>query len=349
MSQSLPCADDFPVVSVIIPCRNERDHIEACVHSILDQDPPKGGFEVIVADGMSNDGTREILQRLAENDVRLQLVDNPTGTTPCGMNAGIRKARGQYIAIFGAHCKYAPDYIRKCLELLDEHPEVCCSGGPIVSRGRGLFGRAVAAAMSHPLGVGNAKHRFPNYEGYAEGACFPVFRREVFDNIGPYDENLPRNQDDELNYRIALHGGKIFISPRAQCVYYVREKPSQVFWQYFQYGYWRVAVLRKHHVPASMRQLIPIVFFFLMVLLLLIGLCLPGWWALIAAVIPLVYASTLLLVGAQITVKRRDAFIGPMFTLAVAVMHLAYALGFGWNMLRSKRSWINQRFLYQGG
>jgi succinoglycan biosynthesis protein ExoA len=314
-------------VSIIVPCRNEKDYIEDCVRSILAQEPPPGGFEVIVADGMSDDGTRNILDRIAEKDQRLRIVDNPGRITPWGLNAGIRQARGRYIAIMGAHAEYAPDYVRTCIELLDDHPEVCCSGGPIISRGRGVFGRAVAAAMSHLVGVGNAKHRFPDYEGYAEGACFPIFREEIFDKVGLYDENLVRNQDDELNYRVVRSGGKIYISPRAQCSYYVREAPSQLFRQYFQYGYWRVAVLRKHHLPASLRQLAPGMFFFLMLLLLGVGLLLPSWWRLTAAILPVAHALILMIAGTEVAL-RQGILIGLMFPLATAIMHLAYAVGF---------------------
>src|SRR2546427_13071515 len=119
-----------PTVSVVVPCRNEKDHIESCARSILAQEPPPGGFEVIVADGMSDDGTRDILKRLAEKDARLQLIDNPGRTAPYSRNMGIRNAHGRYIAILDAHSEYAPDYVRRCLQLLEEHPEICCSGGP---------------------------------------------------------------------------------------------------------------------------------------------------------------------------------------------------------------------------
>ena len=221
-----------PAVSVVVPCRNEQAHIETCIRSILAQDTPEGGLEIIVADGMSGDGTRRILERLAAEDDRLLVIDNPGRTAPCGRNAGIRQARGQYVAILDAHTEYARDYLRRCVELLDEHPEVCCSGGPIISRGRTAFGRAVAAAMSHPIGVGNARHRFPDYEGYAEGACFPMFRRETFEQVGLFDEALVRNQDDDFNYRVAQAGGKVFISPSARCIYYVRESPRDLYWQY---------------------------------------------------------------------------------------------------------------------
>lgn len=321
------------MLSVVMLCRNERHHIEACVRSILDQERPPEGIEVIVVDGVSDDGTREILDRLAKEHPELRVVDNPKRITPCAMNVGIREARGRYIAILGAHCQYAPDYLSTCAALLQEHPEVCCVGGPAVSIGKGLFGQAVAAAMSHPVGIGNAKHRYPTYEGYAEGACYPVFRKEVFDKIGFYDEMLVRNQDDELNYRLAKHGEKVFISPRARYSYFIRETPSRLFRQYFEYGYWRVAVLRKHRIPASFRQIVPPLFMAVMLTSVIVGLWLPGWWRLIAAAIPMLYGVTLLTVGVMQSHKTgwRAAIL---FPVAAAIMHAAYAMGFVLGILK---------------
>jgi succinoglycan biosynthesis protein ExoA len=321
------------MLSVVMPCRNERQHIEACVRSILAQERPPGGIEIIVVDGLSDDGTRELLQTLAKEHPELRVVDNPRRVTPCAMNAGIREARGRYIAILGAHCQYAPDYLSTCVALLHEHPEVSCVGGPAVSTGKGLFGQAVAAAMSHPVGIGDAKHRYPTYEGYAEGACYPVFRREVFDKIGFYDEMLVRNQDDELNYRLAKHGEKVFLSPRARYSYFIRETPSKLFRQYFEYGYWRVAVLRKHRIPASFRQVVPPLFMAVMLTSVILGLSLPGWWRLTAGAIPMLYGVSLLTVGAMQSHKTGWRVAG-LFPVAVTIMHVAYAMGFVRGMMK---------------
>jgi glycosyltransferase involved in cell wall biosynthesis len=338
-----------PMVSVVIPCRNEKDYIETCLRSILAQEPPPGGFEVIAVDGMSDDGARDILSRLAVTDSRLRIIDNPNRTTPCGINAGIREARGRYVAIMGAHTRYAQDYLLRCVEMLEENPGICCAGGPIVSEGKSTFGQAIAAAMSHPIGIGNAKHRLPNYEGYAEGACFPMFRKEIFDTVGLYDESLVRNQDDDFNYRVARAGGKIFISPSASCSYYVREAPTRLFAQYFQYGYWRVAVLRKHRLPASIRQLIPIMFFLLMFVLFVAGLYLPGQWRLTAAALPLMYASILILTGLGIA-KKRGILVGLTFPAAAATMHFAYAVGCVWGVINGRNINVtNAPSSYQGG
>jgi glycosyltransferase involved in cell wall biosynthesis len=323
----------IPMLSVVVPCRNESQHIEACVLSILEQERPSEGIEVLVVDGISDDGTREILKSLAKEHPELRVVDNPKRITPCAMNTGIREARGRYVAILGGHCQYAVDYLSTCVALLHEHPEVCCVGGPAVSMGKGLFGQAVAAAMSHPVGIGNAKHRYPTYEGYAEGACYPVFRREVFDKIGLYDEMLVRNQDDELNYRLAKHGEKVFISPRARYSYFIRETPSRLFRQYFEYGYWRVAVLRKHRIPASFRQLVPPLFMGVMLASVIAGLSLPGWWRLTAATIPMLYGMTLLIAGVMQSHKIGWR-VAVLFPAAAAIMHVAYAVGFVRGMMK---------------
>jgi GT2 family glycosyltransferase len=315
-----------PEVSIIVPCRNEQKHIEACIRSILAQELPVA-FEIIIVDGLSNDGTRETLRRLSEQNPGLHIIDNPGKIAASARNIGIRHARGAYIAIMDAHTEYASDYLRTCLALLDEHPEACCSGGPIVSRGIRSFGRAAAAAMSHPVGIGNAKHRMPDHEGYAEGACFPVFRREVFDEVGLFDETLVRTEDDEFNYRVVRNGGQIYISPRARCVYYVRDTPSELFWQYCQYGYWRVAVLRKHKLPASVRHIVPLLFFLVMTVLFAAGLLLPGWWRMTAFIMPALYISVLGGAGLHVAIKH-GALVGLQFPLAAFILHLSYAFGF---------------------
>jgi GT2 family glycosyltransferase len=186
--------------------------------------------------------------------------------------------------------------------------------------------------MSHPIGVGNAKHRFPDYEGYAEGACFPVFRREIFKKVGLFDEELVRNQDDDFNYRVARAGGRVFLSPSARCIYYVRESPSQLFWQYCQYGYWRVVVLRKHRLPASVRQLVPVVFLLMMLTLLAAGMFLSGWWRLTSVGLPLLYGGVLVSAGAGAMAKKGPR-IGLMFPVCAAIMHFAYAVGFVWGIV----------------
>jgi GT2 family glycosyltransferase len=288
---------------------------------------------VTVVDGQSDDGTRAILAELRASHPALNILDNPHRVTPVARNIGIRHARGRFVAILDAHTLYAPDYLRTCVDLLAEHPEVVCVGGPIESQGRSRFGRAVAVAMSHPVGVGNARHRFPDFEGYAEGACFPVFRREVFGQVGLFDESLVRNQDDEFNFRLKQSGQRVFISPRARCVYLVRDHASALIRQYFQYGFWRVAVWRKHRSLVSLRQLAPVGLLSLLLASLAAALLLPRPWSLIGALVPLVYLATLLVAGLS-RVRAEGWRTALLVPLAMALMHISYAAGSVAGMIR---------------
>jgi glycosyltransferase involved in cell wall biosynthesis len=245
-----------PTVSVVVPCRNEKAHIEACILSILAQQPPPGGFEIIIADGMSDDGTREILQKLAAKDQRVKVVDNVDQTTARGMNAAIRNARGQYIAIMGAHNEYAPDYLRTSLEVL-QSSGADNVGGSMSCRGESRLQQAIAAAHHSPFSVGGARWHDVEYEGPADTVFGGFYRREIFEKIGLFDEALIRNQDDELNLRLTRAGGKIWQSPRIKSWYCPRGNLSDLFRQYRQYGYWKVRVVQKHPRPASLRHLVP--------------------------------------------------------------------------------------------
>ncbi|HXG24696.1 MAG TPA: glycosyltransferase family 2 protein, partial [Chthonomonadales bacterium] len=195
-----------PRTSLILPCRNEAGHIEACLRSVLAFEPPPGGFEVIVVDGMSEDGTREIVEQLAAEDPRLRLLDNPERITPCALNRGIGAARGEIIVRIDAHTEYAADYLCKCLEVLSE-TGADNVGGPWVARGRTYLQRAIAAAFQSPFAVGGARGHKANYEGPVDTVYLGCWPRTVLEQIGLFDEELARNQDDELNFRLIRAGG----------------------------------------------------------------------------------------------------------------------------------------------
>ena len=249
-----------PIVTVIIPCRNEFNYIEKSVTSILNQKDLPGEIEIIVVDGLSDDGTKEQLEKLQSEFPNLKIIDNLKRTTPFALNLGIKEAHGEFVCVMGAHSEYAEDYLSNSIKLMEKYPEVSCVGGPITSEGKTNFGKAVALAMSSSIGVGNAKHRFPEYEGYAEMACFPVFRKEVFAQIGLYDESLVRNQDDEFCSRLTSSGRKIYISPLVKSVYYVKDTPSKLFKQYFYYGLYKPLALSKVKTKIKIRHLVPFIF-----------------------------------------------------------------------------------------
>ncbi|MBK8497259.1 MAG: glycosyltransferase family 2 protein [Flavobacteriales bacterium] len=249
-----------PRVRVVIPCRNERAYIAACLRSLVDADRDGMQVEVRVCDGMSDDGTREEVQRFASEHAWIKLVDNPQRTTPQAMNIGLREPGYEVGIILGAHAEVDSGFIRNNLRVLREHPEAGCAGGLIENVYLDAASRRIGTAMSHPFGVGNAHFRTGTKEGEVDTVAFGAYRREVFERIGYFDERLMRNQDDEFNYRVIKAGFGIRLSASVRSRYYVRGSYAKLFRQYRQYGYWKVYVNRMHRTVTTLRQLVPALF-----------------------------------------------------------------------------------------
>jgi glycosyltransferase involved in cell wall biosynthesis len=315
----------LPFVSVIIPIRNEETFIARTLDSILNQDYRRDRFEIVVVDGMSDDATRRIVGEYAQRFPQIRLVDNPNRLTPDGLNAGIAASRGEIIARIDGHCEVAPDFIRQNVALLEEHPEAWAVGGPMIHAGTGALGQAIATAMSHPLGVGMASHRFPHFEGYADTIQFPTFRRWTFDRVGLFDTALVRTEDDELNFRITQAGGRLFVSPRVRYVYFVRNRIDQLFRQYFQYAFWRIPVMRKHGKPTTVRQVIPFLFFAVVAAFAIAGVWLRQ--PVVALALPVAYAAAMVYMCAS--TLRQGALVAALVPLTAVTMHVAYASGLG--------------------
>jgi len=313
----------------MVPVRNEAGFIANLLAAVFAQDYPGDRLEVIVADGMSTDGTRDILSALQAEHPCLIVVDNPGRIVSTGLNIAVARSTGEIIIRIDGHALIASDFVTENVALLAAHPEAWSVGGPIRHVATTTLGKAVGVAMSHPLGVGNAPHRFPGFEGYVESAQFPAIRRWVFDRVGRFDERLVRNQDDEFNYRICHAGGKIYVSPRVRYSYFVRERLAQLFKQYFQYGFWRIPVVEKHRRPTTLRQLVPTLFYVACVVL-----AVAGWWwraPLVAVLLPATYATALLLAGAA-GVRSHGFLVSSCVPIAIATMHAGYALGLGYGI-----------------
>lgn len=322
-----PHAARASAVSVIVPIRNERAFIEPCLRALLGQRGVPDRYEILVVDGMSDDGTREIVRRLCAEDSRLRMLDNPGRIVSCALNLGIAEARGEVIIRVDGHTQVAPDFVSENLELMREHPEAWSVGGPIAHRGKSTFARGVAAAMSSRLGVGGASHRREDYEGYAEGAVFPAFRKEIFERVGLFDEKLVRNQDDEFNFRITRMGGKIYISPRVKHDYYVRGSLKALVRQYMQYAYWKVAVFRKHKRIIAARHLAPMVFVLAAPGCVIGAIVLPPPFNIVLLVPLAAYAGVLATVFVSTALEQKSARVGASAMVAAAGMHVAYGVG----------------------
>jgi glycosyltransferase involved in cell wall biosynthesis len=311
------------LLSVIVPCRNERAFIDAFLDALSAQRLPDGwSVEWLVADGSSDDGTRERLDARARSERRLVVVDNPRRFVSTGLNACLARASGAVIARLDVHTTYAEDYLAQCLATL-ERSGADNVGGPWVAVGEAPTQRAIAAAFQSRWVVGGARSRDNTYEGAVETVYLGCWPRSSFERFGNFDDNLVRNQDDEHNLRIVRGGGRVWQSAAIRSTYRPRAGIAQLFAQQRQYGYWRSFVWRKHGAIGSWRQLVPAAFVATLVLLLLaspwIG---PG----LAALLLLAYVLFVALVSLAVAGSAGPRLLWRLPAI-VASYHLGYGIG----------------------
>src|SRR5579864_54035 len=273
----LNTAGGVPQVSIIVPCRNEWHHIRKFLKSLLHQELDGLSCEVLIADGMSEDGTREILEQYHKTHTGLRVIDNPEKIVPTGLNRAILAARGEFVVRLDVHTEYAPDYIATCIRVL-QRTGADNVGGPMRNVATTYVERAIAAAFHSRFSCGGARFHREDYEGYVDTVTYGCWRRSTLLRLGLFDPALVRNQDDELNLRLIRNGGKIWQSPQIVMSYHPRSTLKTLFVQYVQYGFWKVAVIRKHRLPASWRHLAPGLFILGVTLapLVALGLHWPG-------------------------------------------------------------------------
>ncbi len=318
----------LPLISVVIPCRDEQRYIGACLDSILASDYPQERLEVLVADGMSRDQSRDIVARYAAQHPSIRLLDNPRQVTPTGLNAAIRSARGDVVMRMDAHAVYPPHYIPRLVAALRE-TAADNVGGVIATLPADdtPIARAIAAALAHPFGVGNAHFRIGVTEPrLVENIPFGCWRRDVFGRIGLFDEEMVRNQDDEFNQRLIRHGGRVLLIPDVVSHYYARRSLRQVARMYFGYGYFKPLVFRKVGRVMSLRQLIPALFILSLALTAAASAWVPGAGLLFFGIVA-AYAAAVLGCAFH-TALRHGAACGVAAAAVFPTLHLSYGLGF---------------------
>jgi cellulose synthase/poly-beta-1,6-N-acetylglucosamine synthase-like glycosyltransferase len=323
-------AASLPFVSVIVPMRNELRYIERCLRSLAAQDYPHGRFEVIVVDGGSRDGSRELAESMRDALPSLRILENRGKHTARGLNIGLAFARGDIIARVDAHASVAPDFLRESVAAL-QRTGADAVGGPIETLGEGPSGETIALAVSSPFGVGNAVFRYSRKEQWTDTVAFPAYRRDVFDRIGPFAE-IDGGEDDEFHLRLLDAGGRVLLTPAVRSTYYARRTYWELARQYFGYGQAKSVVLARHPRRTRLRQLAPPAFvlgLFATTIMALFG----GVFALPLAVFAGAYGVSSL--GAAFALARRHGgrhFLG--LALAFFCMHVAYGLGFLSGLLR---------------
>ncbi len=322
---------ELSLVSVIVPMRNEEAFIGKCLTSVAEQDYPAELLEVLVIDGRSTDRSREIVSAMRAEVPGLHLLDNERKVAPVAFNIGINNARGEILTIISAHCYLAPDYISRCAEYLAKTGAECV-GGPIESIGETRTAKAIALAMSSPFGVGDALFRHSQRAQYVDTLAFGAYRRDVFDRVGLFDEELIGNEDDEFNYRLRRYGGKLFLTPAIKSFYHSRASLRALWEQYFNYGFGKVRVVRKHPGLVRLRHLMPAVFVASLMIAALLGLFNP-LFVLLFAVIVGSYLSLSFLFSLRIALKKGWQYL-PVLPLAFACLHVAYGAGFLMGLVR---------------
>ncbi len=330
-------------VSVIIPCYNEQDTLPLLLDALTHQTWPGEAMEVVVADGMSTDATR---QRLAEWQaqhpaLKLRVVDNPRRNIPCGLNVAIAAAQGEVIVRLDAHSQPAPDYVERSVRAVEAGHGDNVGGVWLIQAGRATAtARAIAAAAAHPLAVGDAQYRLaPQGAGRpVDTVPFGAFRRELAQRLGGYDESLLTNEDYEFNVRVRQAGGVVWLDPAIRSVYLARPTLRQLAQQYWRYGYWKARMLRRYPGTLRWRQALPPLFVLSLPIgaaLSLLGALKPAWSILgLLFMLELSsYALILLMAGITAAVRRKDWALVLGVPAAIAVMHLSWGGAFLWSLL----------------
>jgi succinoglycan biosynthesis protein ExoA len=344
-SGSSAAETDRPRVTVIMPVRNEGAFIARSLGAVLHQDYPSGGMEIIVVDGMSDDGTVERLRELGAGHPELTVLANPGRIVPTGLNLALARARGEVVVRVDGHCEVAPDYVRRCVERLREGVWAGV-GGVVETVGETAPARAIALAMSVPFGVGGGNFRtIASRREDVDTVAFAAYPRPVLDRVGPFDEELVRNQDDEYNFRVRRAGGRLLLAPDIRSRYFSRASLGSLWRQYLQYGYWKVRVMQKHPRQMRARHFVPgalVAGVGLAWLLLAAGR--SGVW--LPAAVSGAYALANL--ACSLAAARRDRRTLWVLPGAFAAMHFAYGLGFLWGMLRFVGRWGDRTTLVAG-
>lgn len=315
-----------PQVSVLIPCRNEAKHIEHCLTNIYGLTPPPEGFEVIVIDGMSNDGTFDILSQLKKRFPDLIIINNPDKIVPRAMNLGIQYAKGEYIVRTDSRCIHPKSYLCDLIELSEKTGADNVGGVLVPEFGDGYTQNAIALAYKSPIAMGGALRDRGDFIGETDTVYGGCFKRKRLLEVGMYDEEMVRNQDDELSFRLRERGGKIIQDGRIKIQYFPRSSFWHLFKQFMQYGYWKVSVIKKHPQQASPRHFLPAVLVLSFVTLgLLIPFTVYGLYGF------LIFLGSYFLTIGLFSIKSAYELsmrLLPGLIFAVFLIHISFGMGF---------------------
>jgi succinoglycan biosynthesis protein ExoA len=317
-----------PLVTVIMPVRNEEDSLRRCMDSLLASDYPQGRLEILVADGMSSDRSREILAEYSQRFPFVRVLDNPGRIVPTGLNEAIRQAKGDIIVRVDAHTVFATDYIRQCVHFL-QTTDAGNVGGPQRSVGKGYQSEAIAIATTSRFAAGDAKFRFSEREAWVETVYLGAWRKQTLLELGGFDEKWVVNQDFEMNHRLRLAGGKILLSPAIKCEYSVRPSLVALARQYFRYGLWKVKTIAAYPESLRWRQLVAPALVAVLVGLLAVA----AWTPLPVLALGVIYVLASLF-ASTVCARHRGWRYFPLLPFTFATIHFSWGFGFWAGLFR---------------
>jgi succinoglycan biosynthesis protein ExoA len=318
------------IVSIVCPCRNEVSHIDIFLRGLMHQQAGAFDLEFLVADGASDDGTAEVLGAWGAREPRLEIVPNPGRIVSTGLNSAIRMARGEIIVRMDVHTEYSEDYVAQCVKAIQQSGAMCV-GGPWLAKGKSLRQNAIAAAFGSAFGSGGAKSRRTGYTGFADTVYLGTWRRADLISLGGFDEELVRNQDDELCLRIRRSGGKIWQCDSIRSYYLPRDTLRGLWQQFYEFGYWRAVVIKKHRSLTSARHLAPTLFIGLLLILAISGVFASTAWLLAVGVLT-AYIVAAIVAALVARGSYRPANL-VVVVLSFACMHFGYGLGLSHGVL----------------
>lgn len=316
-----------PFVTAMIVTRNEKDFIEKSLMSFVNQTYPHSRYEIVVVDGQSDDGSVDIVRKIIEenstNDFQIRLIENPRRILATGWNLGIKEAKGEYVTRIDAHATADENFIEKSVEVI-LRTNATCVGGKLTSIAINGEDNVVSKVLSSPFGVGNSSFRVSDTEGYVDTAVYGLYKKDIFDNVGYFDETMVRSQDLEMHGRIRKAGGTFYFSPIIHSTYYTRNTVKKMLKQAYGNGKWNMVLLKRGVAGLSLRHLVPFAFVLYVIASVVAGFFYSWIWYLCGCII-LLHLMLGIVFGLKKTTKIRDLIKMPFLFLA---LHFAYGLGY---------------------
>ena len=326
-----------PFVSIIVPCYNEEKTIHYLLSAVLQQTYPLGQMELIISDGMSVDGTKDVIEKFKNEHAgfNIRVVENLARTIPSGLNQAIRESRGELIIRLDAHSIPIPEYVERCVQAHQNHKGENVGGIWEIRPGdESWIAESISFAAAHPLGVGDAMYRLNAKEGAVDTVPFGSFKRTLIKKIGFFDETLLANEDYEFNTRVRESGGVVWLDPSIRSAYFSRSTLNKLAVQYWRYGFWKFRMLKRYPHTLRWRQALPPLFVLSLFMLIVLSLFfVPAVYLLLAQIF--MYFAVLTLAGLKIAFEKRKPFLSIGLPLAISAMHLSWGTGFLWSGISS--------------